>query len=1325
MTMTFTFFRFRALSQSGTHLWRQIPAVARLAVALLLGLPQLTMAQTPSISIAFPAFRQSFAYGTVVPVRFNVTAPAGATVTKVELETTTSSVFTVHGESTTAPYTINWTVPSSGFNDLRGKVTFSTGATLTTSPNRTINGFAPTTCNTGANSKKFYVKAGAPVSGTGVGASAANPIGSFQNIHKNGVGGLRPLPGDTIFFVANAAMPYSLKDDNGFLITTVRTGREGCPIVISNLPNERPKLKFDGWNGVVIPSGVSYVELRGLDIEGNNSNITLAEAQQQPGACEGPNPNLSLPGNTPLAKFNGNGISIDGSKGGTLRPHHVVIADNIVHDCAGGGIGGGECDYVTIEKNIVYNTSWYTIYGTSGINIINAWNYDNNTTTPRIIIRNNRSFGNILKVAWNIGGTGTNCKFYDGNGIILDNNNAAKNTLGAYLGKFLIENNVSYLNGGRGINLNYSDNAIVLNNTTYQNGVSAGGAGVGIENEIIIQGATSGWIYNNIFHGRSGESINFIGGSTNIQHNNNLTFEGTGTPYFSGNQNITGQNPQFVDAANADFRLLQTSPAVNKGSSMAGQFAAKDFLGVVRPQGAGVDIGAYELQGVPITFTQQPASGATVCVGATVSPSVTVDGPGPITYQWKKDGVAIEGNASASTATLMLSSVIAADAGSYTVVVTAFNQLTSSAFVLTVNPLPSATLSGTTAVCQNATAPSVTFTGSGGTAPYTFTYSVNEGDAQTVTTTEGSSVTVSQPTGTAGSFSYSLSLVSDANCQQAVSGQSATVTVNALPTVNFSGLNAAYCVDASAVTLTGSPAGGTFSGTGISGSTFNPATSGVGGPHTITYSYTDANGCSNTSTQQVTVNALPTVSFSGLEASYCANASAVTLTGSPAGGTFAGMGISGTTFNPATAGVGGPYLITYSYTDGNGCSNTSPGQSVTVTQPVFTEAAALSVASLCAGSSLNLTFNVNCPINASFSAELTDALGTPLGISLGLVSPGSTSVSIPAGTPTGRYKILVTGTNPTLTSLSGLLAVTGLSANYGSTPTVSSTPACAGSTVRVSFTTRTASCPFPGGTVFTAELSDASGSFASPVSLGVVTAGINANVPIPQATPTGTGYRIRIAATAGGSSVYSASSAAFAVNQPSFAATPSVSSDNRCAGESVRLSFSVGCAFVGGNTFTAELSNASGSFAAPLSVGTVTPGAINNVLIPAGTPAGTGYKLRVVSSSPLVTSAASANFKAKACGNTREAAPEKTGLQVRVSPNPSPEGRLLIHVSGVEGQSLKVVLFNGLGQPVREQDLERASDEDVLEWDITRQPQGLYLLRVSGSDEVKTVKVIH
>ena len=90
-------------------------------------------------------------------------------------------------------------------------------------------------------------------------------------------------------------------------------------------------------------------------------------------------------------------------------------------------------------------------------------------------------------------------------------------------------------------------------------------------------------------------------------------------------------------------------------------------------------------------------------------------------------------------------------------------------------------------------------------------------------------------------------------------------TINALPTVNFSGLDAQYDDTVSAVVLTGSPAGGTFSGTGVSGDVFSPSVAGAGGPYDITYSYTDGNGCASSITQQVSIRETPVVGLGDIE----------------------------------------------------------------------------------------------------------------------------------------------------------------------------------------------------------------------------------------------------------------------------------------------------------------------------------------------------------------------------------------------------------------------------------------------------------------------------
>ncbi len=430
----------------------------------------------------------------------------------------------------------------------------------------------------------------------------------------------------------------------------------------------------------------------------------------------------------------------------------------------------------------------------------------------------------------------------------------------------------------------------------------------------------------------------------------------------------------------------------------------------------------------------------------------------------------------------------------------------------------------------------------------------------------------------------------------------------------------------------------------------------------------------------------------------------------------ASVSVSGSTV------VVGAYLEDEDASGGNPITDAGSAYVFTCAPPSLS----LSGVPLCAGRALSLTLSGGC--SDSYAAQLSDAVGSFANpMPLGSVEAGANALTLPAGTPTGAgYRLRVLSGDLALDTTAAF-SVTGLASNFNSTPTVSLTPACAGAVVKVSFTVKpNPTCSFPLGNVFSAELSDASGSFASPFSLGTVSPGIN-NVTVPENTPTGTGYRVRIAATAEGSPVYSSVSAVFSVNQPSFATVPTVSGGDKCAGQAVRLSFSTRCTFFSGNTFTAYLSDATGAFpGGGTFLGTVNPGAINDVVIPGVTAPGTPYKIRIVSSTPVVTSAASGTFKVKACGGTsREVAPEDQGLRVVVSPNPSPDGRLRISVSGAGGQALRVELFNGLGQSVREQRVPKAGEEEILDWNVSHQPQGLYLLRVNGEKESKSVKVLH
>lgn len=285
---------------------------------------------------------------------------------------------------------------------------------------------------------------------------------------------------------------------------------------------------------------------------------------------------------------------------------------------------------------------------------------------------------------------------------------------------------------------------------------------------------------------------------------------------------------------------------------------------------------------------------------------------------------------------------------------------------LTVNALPNANAGTNVTICENS---STTLSASGGSG-----YSWDQGLGS------GSSHTVSPATTT----TYTVTVTGGNSCTNT---DQVTVTVIPTPSASFSGLTSNYCENASAATLTGSPSGGTFTGSGISGSTFNPATAGTG-THTITYTYTDQNGCSGTSTTTTTVTALPNLTVSGLSGSYCAGDPAVSLTGSPSGGQFSGSGVSGNNFNPSIAGTG-THTITYNYTDGNGCSNSTAITTTVNTAPVAN-----------AGSDVTICQGAQTTLNASG--------GTGYSWNQGLGNGASHSVS---PTTTTTYTVTVTDGN--------------------------------------------------------------------------------------------------------------------------------------------------------------------------------------------------------------------------------------------------------------------------------------------------------------------------
>jgi len=385
-------------------------------------------------------------------------------------------------------------------------------------------------------------------------------------------------PGDTVF-VMNGT--YSNHCASCNVVDVPHSGTRKKYIVYINYPDHTPKIKFNGWAGFSI-NGESYIKIIGFEVEGNNMNINLTKALNQPKSCRNP-------GGEYAPEFNGNGIAISARK--NKHPHHIVIARNTVHNCGGGGIGASHADFITIEDNTVYNNSWYTLFGTSGIAFYQFWN-SNNDKGYRNIIRRNKCFNNKNLVPWP-----KVCRVSDGNGIIVDDfrNEQNNSRLGKYKGRTLIENNICWFNGGTGIHTFQSDFVDIVNNTAYCNSQS-----VELNSgQILASRGRFVRIINNILVADSFNDINSNYENRDITYLNNLHYNtsirGSIPVKLSNPTCINNLNPLFIKpvySLDANFMLRSNSPAINKGNTPLG--SKTDFNNKERPLSGITDIGAYE-----------------------------------------------------------------------------------------------------------------------------------------------------------------------------------------------------------------------------------------------------------------------------------------------------------------------------------------------------------------------------------------------------------------------------------------------------------------------------------------------------------------------------------------------------------------------------------------------------------------------------------------------------------------------------------------------------------------------------------------------------------
>lgn len=315
----------------------------------------------------------------------------------------------------------------------------------------------------------------------------------------------------------------------------------------------------------------------------------------------------------------GHGIDCQGA-------HHIWVHHCYAHDCDGGGISSYQSDWILFEDNVAHDnasTNWNQCSGFSHAEhyelSVAAWDkLHDGTTQWRSATRRNISFDNIEGAA--ITATHT-----DGNGVIIDWMLNEGTGRPPYPGPILVEANLCYGNGAKGIQVFRSDHVTVRNNTVWCNNVDAIMPAGDVRWELSNAHAASNIWVNNIGVCDTSTFANVaaigdgVGRNLGVEWINNLTYDlndpesdslsiwdGNEAPT-SGDGNLLGVDPMLSTGTRVieiagqmvtvkDLRLQPGSPAIGAGTDAYG-LPATDLDGRPRITGGAVDLGAIGAPG--------------------------------------------------------------------------------------------------------------------------------------------------------------------------------------------------------------------------------------------------------------------------------------------------------------------------------------------------------------------------------------------------------------------------------------------------------------------------------------------------------------------------------------------------------------------------------------------------------------------------------------------------------------------------------------------------------------------------------------------------------
>ncbi|MCE9613036.1 MAG: hypothetical protein K8T26_02085 [Lentisphaerae bacterium] len=178
---------------------------------------------------------------------------------------------------------------------------------------------------------------------------------------------------------------------------------------------------------------------------------------------------------------------------------------------------------------------------------------------------------------------------------------------------FVGNTNITFVNQGGAIWTRARPcTATIVNCTFAENATAATLGGAPQYNNDLFKSASCALVIRNTILASGGPGRNYspINAGANITYSDVLT---NGVPY-AGTGNILAE-PLFMNAAGGDYRLQAGSPALNGGTAIG---APQDDLdGTRRPQGPGMDMGAYE----------QLDGGGIVTTSTTTTTTTTGDEP--------------------------------------------------------------------------------------------------------------------------------------------------------------------------------------------------------------------------------------------------------------------------------------------------------------------------------------------------------------------------------------------------------------------------------------------------------------------------------------------------------------------------------------------------------------------------------------------------------------------------------------------------------------------------------------------------------------------------